>query len=848
MKLSCRSLIEVLLLAISFVTIEAQIPRPDPSGRPIPRPVPVATTWNFETGNLQGWTATGTAFDNQPTYGNNVSVRRPGLIINHQGNYWIGTFENHADAATAAGAVQGDAPVGTLLSAPFRVEQPAMSFLVGGGNDQNRLRVELLVQLSPGEQRDGVAVLGIGQRVELADGTYTVESFVTGRNDEVMRREQFDLTRYVGRNARIRILDQATGAWGHINVDDFQFAAGAAGDVWITGMEVSQGVQTYPAASVPLVGAKKTLVRVYAQSRDDSRGAWRDVTARLTVRKGARVRVHTPITSSPSLTIAVPVAAGDRKRAEESFNFLLDYEETLPGETQLEVRIRPVSDRPEADLANNVRIQTVTFGAQAHYWIYGATHAAHSATFPDRNLPAPMWSAMQAMRPFTENLIPVSTFRIVPFPGNPVPSFDHTDNEQYEQVSIAWAEDMLRNQTDPSHAVYVLMPDASCSCGFELGPVMFGHNLGGDAGAEIMAHEVGHLFGLQHVQTQNAGQYPCAYDPYETAYPYRNSWAGPNVGVRFADAASFRLVDTGRVDEASRTRKAATLRECDPPSGEPPAMFDVMSYGAPMWISDFTFRRMMSSPLLAPPRRGGLERESPVRLAEAQLHRKADAREMGRERFRPLKPPAPSKRDSANAPVIEQLSAGAKPGSGKQTVTWSASDADGDPLTYRVDYSADGGQSWMAVQAQLTAPKTEIDFDSLPGSDRALLRVTASDGGRTATATLSEPFGVARKAPLVTIDEKGSLKTSAEQPLVLTASAFDWEDGPLTATQSYRWSSDRQGVLGVGPWIVLSALEAGRHRITVQAMDSDKTITSASLEVTSTGVANGASLTHQGAQ
>jgi ethanolamine ammonia-lyase large subunit len=29
------------------------------------------TTWDFETGDLSGWTASGTAFANQPTYGDN---------------------------------------------------------------------------------------------------------------------------------------------------------------------------------------------------------------------------------------------------------------------------------------------------------------------------------------------------------------------------------------------------------------------------------------------------------------------------------------------------------------------------------------------------------------------------------------------------------------------------------------------------------------------------------------------------------------------------------------------------------------------------------------------------------
>jgi len=91
----------------------------------------------------------------------------------------------------------------------------------GGGNDLNRLRVEFLVKLSPDEARGGVPVLGLDRRVTAPDGTYTVESYVTGRNDEVMRRERFDLSRYVNRTARIRIIDEATGGWGHIKETRF---------------------------------------------------------------------------------------------------------------------------------------------------------------------------------------------------------------------------------------------------------------------------------------------------------------------------------------------------------------------------------------------------------------------------------------------------------------------------------------------------------------------------------------------------------------------------------------------------------------------------------------------------
>ncbi len=143
---------------------------------------------DFETGDLRDWQAIGTAFRGQPVRGDTVHRRRSDMHSRHQGNYWVGTYE-----------VAGDGPQGTLVSAPFVVTHPWASFLVGGGAHR-QTRVELVLQ---------------------DEGKVIFEA--RGRNVEDMRRVVVDLRRYQGKTIFIRIVDEHSGGWGHINFDDFRF-------------------------------------------------------------------------------------------------------------------------------------------------------------------------------------------------------------------------------------------------------------------------------------------------------------------------------------------------------------------------------------------------------------------------------------------------------------------------------------------------------------------------------------------------------------------------------------------------------------------------------------------------
>jgi putative membrane-bound dehydrogenase-like protein len=145
---------------------------------------------DFETGTLKDWTAEGDAFRGQPIKGDTVFPRRADMKSQHQGQYWIGSYE-----------LTGDQPQGTLTSVPFKVTHPWASFLVGGGPHPTTC-VELV-------RRD----------------TGVVFSRTAGLEEENLRRVAVDLRPHLGKEIFIRLVDRHSGHWGHLNFDDFRFHA-----------------------------------------------------------------------------------------------------------------------------------------------------------------------------------------------------------------------------------------------------------------------------------------------------------------------------------------------------------------------------------------------------------------------------------------------------------------------------------------------------------------------------------------------------------------------------------------------------------------------------------------------
>ncbi|MEN9573640.1 MAG: hypothetical protein RL514_1495 [Verrucomicrobiota bacterium] len=171
-------------------TVDAKPNPPLPGGGVLPTGAdgkPLNT--DFETGDLRDWTATGDVAKGQPTKGPINQARRfgEGKFANHIGDWWFGGYEKFEDK-----------PTGTLASAPFKVTQPWAAFLLGGGSLPGT-RVELVA-------KDGGKVF------------FTAR----GHNSETMSPVVVDMAAQQGKEIFIRLVDEETGGWGHVNFDDFK--------------------------------------------------------------------------------------------------------------------------------------------------------------------------------------------------------------------------------------------------------------------------------------------------------------------------------------------------------------------------------------------------------------------------------------------------------------------------------------------------------------------------------------------------------------------------------------------------------------------------------------------------
>lgn len=141
----------------------------------------------FESGDLTGWTnVSGDAFS--PLDITSESSWSWGCCFNQQGTYHLWNFKEG-----------GDSQIGEIHSETFTLHGSGwIDFLLSGGKDMDHLYVSL---------------------VRASDGKELFKA--TGSEDEKYTRVYWDASSYVGEEVYMKVVDNSTGGWGHINVDDF---------------------------------------------------------------------------------------------------------------------------------------------------------------------------------------------------------------------------------------------------------------------------------------------------------------------------------------------------------------------------------------------------------------------------------------------------------------------------------------------------------------------------------------------------------------------------------------------------------------------------------------------------
>lgn len=135
---------------------------------------------DFETTTYSGWTTEGTAFGAGPASG---SLSGQMSVGGYLGNRLCNSYNG------------GDGTIGKLTSSVFTISKNCINFLIGGGNNPGGTCINLVV-----------------------DGT--VVQSTTGANTETLKWAGWNVSQWKGKQAYIEIVDNSTGSWGHITIDN----------------------------------------------------------------------------------------------------------------------------------------------------------------------------------------------------------------------------------------------------------------------------------------------------------------------------------------------------------------------------------------------------------------------------------------------------------------------------------------------------------------------------------------------------------------------------------------------------------------------------------------------------
>ncbi|MBX2920931.1 MAG: hypothetical protein KF746_01970 [Chitinophagaceae bacterium] len=151
-------------------------------------PVPRQTILfqDFESGTYGKWKTEGNAFGKAPV---KKAEAEADFVTGHEGNFLVNSKLTS----------YGDSGTGKLISPVFIIKENYINFKLGGGPYRGKTCINLYIN---------------NQLAKTA----------TGASDEKLEPVSWDVRDAKGQKAYLEIVDNETGSWGHINVDEISFS------------------------------------------------------------------------------------------------------------------------------------------------------------------------------------------------------------------------------------------------------------------------------------------------------------------------------------------------------------------------------------------------------------------------------------------------------------------------------------------------------------------------------------------------------------------------------------------------------------------------------------------------
>lgn len=633
-------------------------------------------------------------------------------------------------------------------------------------------------------------------------------------------------------------------------------------DMVINKIEVTQAIQDLN-NSVDLVANKRTYVRVHVSSPTSIA----NVSANLTARRGSTTLYPTLLPGNPGSDITIKTSP-NRGQINDSYWFELPASWTTAGNLTITARLDPANAKNDPNWSNNNQSVTVNFLSTPamRLRIFNVQYSVGSNTYlADPTHLDMLESWLRRAYPIHSLIVNRQTFT---YPISGLPNVDTL----HGYLAIGKLLRILFAGENPNTYYYAIVDDGggfmrgkaagipgTISAG-PTGPGNFGWDFDGSFGDWYGGHEIAHSLNRYHAEFCGAGG-GVAY-PYSTGrispdltgntaiygfditsrtiYPpswkdvmtyCANQWVSDftyegirNRLVSLGSAAEIKvqgmaesqqyLLVAGIADLEGHTAEILNLQMIDKEAYVPfpaPGDWEIALIGTTN--NDLAVHPFSPQELTDAEESVG----TPAIIGELVPFENGTQRVEIRYNGQVIA----SRQASSNPPVIDVVEP--KEFSefrGPFRLSWEASDPDGNPLTFSVLFSNNGGETWETLAAGLDGDHMDLDGAQLPGGE-SLLKVLANDGFWS-TAGNSQPFVISPHPPTASIVSPDSDATFyPTQPVVLEGTAYDLEDGTIEDDAAYQWHSSISGDLGTGKNLITIDMPLGEHLITLSVTDSN---------------------------